>query len=57
MVTQATNRTATIEGRNIEDDFDYGPTDQMAADSILVTTEKLISVGGAISSCTTPLPG
>jgi hypothetical protein len=46
MVTQAINRTVTLEARNATDDFDFGPTDSVQAGSVLITEESLNTVGG-----------
>jgi len=45
MATQATNRTATVEYIS-ESDFEYGPSDSMQADSVLITGEKFGTFGG-----------
>lgn len=46
---QATNRTVTIEPRNKIADYEYGPTGAMAAGAVLITDEKMATVGAEVA--------
>ena len=41
----ATNRTVTITPMLVSDSAEYGPTDEMGANAILITSEKMKTVG------------